>query len=122
MDGDHRAKGSREPTPVALTTKPPADVPIACTLGAAAMPGRLADWEALLATATGRAPIDGGVRVSLPGGPAVAAQAAALAAAEQDCCRFFEFSLHIGAEANELDVRAPAEAVEIVHGLFGQPA
>jgi hypothetical protein len=47
---------------------------------------------------------------------------ARLAAAEQDCCRFFRFTLSIDAGGVALEVRAPSEATDVVTALFGAPA
>jgi hypothetical protein len=48
-----------------------------------------------------------------------AAAVAALAAAEQECCPFIDFHLHLDGRALQLEVRAPAEAVRLLDGLFG---
>ena len=108
--------------PVQLTVKPAAtaDTPIACTLGAADMPGRIADWQAALAAVVARQPIDGGVRLVLPPGASLAALAE-LANAEQACCMFFRFAITIDGRGAALEVRAPTEAIDIVHSLFGAP-
>ena len=93
--------------------------PVACTLGAADVPARLADWRRLLADATDRAATAEGVRVTFPATPGLAGRVAELARAEQDCCRFFGFTLHIGAELIELDITAPPEGRDVVFALFG---
>jgi hypothetical protein len=96
-------------------------IPIACTLDSAAMPDRLEDWRTVLAFATGREPIEGGVRVLLA--PAVpVGRLAELLVAEQDCCRFFSFALTVDDRGTALEVRAPGDASSIVQALFGQPA
>ena len=93
--------------------------PIACTLEAADVPDRVEAWKELLAEATGREEIDGGVQVRFRPGPDLAARVASLAAAEQTCCSFFDFRLRIGSDALELEVRAPADAAPVVAALFG---
>jgi DNA-binding transcriptional MerR regulator len=98
--------------------EPPA---IACSLDGASVPGRVAEWRALLATATARQPLPGGASIGFPADPATAGEVARLAAAEQQCCGFFTFTLRLSAAALWLDVTAPAEAAELVVGLFGQP-
>ncbi|WP_458083701.1 hypothetical protein [Streptomyces malaysiensis] len=52
-------------------------------------------------------------------GPGLAAEVAALAAAEQSCCAFFDFTLRLAPDALQLDVRAPAGAAEMPADLFG---
>jgi hypothetical protein len=94
--------------------------PIICTLSDAdALQHRVEEWRALLVAAVGRDEIDGGVRVRFRGDPATAAEVARLSAAEQACCSFFQFDLHITAQELALDVRAPDEARELVTSLFG---
>lgn len=110
--------------PVALTTKPDATAgpaPLACTLDAARVPGRIDDWAALTAAAVARTPIPGGVRLDLGDGADVAT-AARLAAAEQDCCRFFAFRLTIDSRGVGLEVTAPDAALDVVHAMVGAPA
>ena len=45
----------------------PDEAPIACTLGAESLRGRLEEWQSLLAHAVDRRAIDGGVRVHFDG-------------------------------------------------------
>ena len=40
-------------------------------------------------------------------------------AAEQDCCQFFRFAITVDTRGVALDVRAPADAFEIVESMFG---
>jgi MerR family transcriptional regulator, copper efflux regulator len=110
-------------TPVPASSEAPE--PIACTLDAAAMGGRLDEWAALLASkadllagVTGRAAIDGGVRLEFGPGTDVG-ELARLAAAEQGCCRFFSFALVIDGRGLALEVSAPDEAADVVTALFG---
>jgi hypothetical protein len=44
---------------------------------------------------------------------------AALAAAEHACCSVLTFTMQVRADALHLDVTAPAEAVPLLAGLFG---
>lgn len=91
---------------------------VACSLGLDALGTRVDEWRALLADVAARAPIDGGVRlVFAPGTPV--APIAELAAAEQDCCRFFRFALTLDGRGTALEVTAPDEAAELVESLFG---
>jgi DNA-binding transcriptional MerR regulator len=93
--------------------------PVACTLSGSDRQARLDDWADLLGSATGREHVDGGVRLTLPAGADVAAGTARLAALEQQCCRFFDFTLEIAAHAVTLTVRAPADAREHLDAVFG---
>jgi len=76
-------------------------------------------WHAVLALATDRVSMVGGIRLRFPSTGGVAADLARLAAAEVDCCTFFDFRLHVGADGVELDVTAPDVAAPLVAGLFG---
>ena len=106
---------------VRLTTKPthPSDDPIACTLSPADVPQRLADWQTVVGASEACEPTDGGIRLRLPPDTDVAA-VAALAAAEQTCCRFFTFRLTIGATTT-LDITGPADALPVIEALVGAP-
>jgi DNA-binding transcriptional MerR regulator len=95
-----------------------ADVAITCTLDAADLPGRISDWRSLMARATGREQIEGGVRIRFGPEAGLAATVADLAQAEQACCAHFDFAVGIGAEAVTLDVRAPFDVEVMVDGLF----
>jgi MerR family copper efflux transcriptional regulator len=95
--------------------------PIACTLGPESMGGQLGEWRALLAHVTRRESIDGGVRAAF--GPATPlGELMRLTAAEQDCCQFFDFAITVDHRGIALEVRAPADALPIVHSLFGVAA
>ena len=89
---------------------------IACTLAPAERPGRLEDWRRLLGQARAGGPIDGGLVFLLP--PGLAGRAAELAAAEQQCCEFFEFTLHLAAGELRLEMRAPEDALPMLSEVF----
>lgn len=117
---------STEPTTfaVSLSSKPAArqaeDTPIACTLGAASLPGRLEDWQSLLSHSMGSTRIDDGVRVQLaPTTPLD--ELIRLVAAEHDCCQFFRFAITVDSRGVGLEVAAPADALPIVESVFGNP-
>jgi hypothetical protein len=94
---------------------------VACTLGPESMGGRLKEWQALLAHVTRRDPIDGGVRAVF--GPATPLdELIRLTAAEQDCCQFFHFAITVDVRGIALEIRASADALPIVHSLFGVAA
>ncbi len=93
-------------------------IPIACTLEADAVPDRSARWRALLDEGRSRSALDGGgVRVELDADVDLHA-VVDLVAAEQQCCAFFAFSLTVDDRGVGLEVRAPAEAQELVVSLF----
>jgi DNA-binding transcriptional MerR regulator len=96
-----------------------ADPVVMCTLSDADRDTRGQDWRDLLATVTSREPIPGGLRLTWVADPSLAARVAKLAAEEQGCCAFFDFTLHLNPTALVLDVRAPAAAADLLTGLFG---
>ncbi|MBI4932386.1 MAG: MerR family transcriptional regulator [Actinobacteria bacterium] len=116
------ASDAAVPQPVSLGGKPDqAAAPIACTLRPESIDRRLDDWRHLLAHVERREPIDGGLRATL--GPATPlGELMRLAAAEQDCCQFFTFAITIDSRGTALEVRAPHDALPVLHSLFGQPA
>jgi MerR family copper efflux transcriptional regulator len=121
-----------DPAPVTLTSKPTSTggdaatrAPIACTLGPGGVAGRLEEWRAVLAgpdeASTGvvaRVAIEDGLRLEFGPGSDVL-EIARLAAAEQDCCRFFSFSIVIDERRTALEVRAPADGQDALAALFG---
>lgn len=109
-----------EASPVTLVAKP-TDVSIACTLEPDAMPERLAGWNKLLAGATGRTAIPGGLRIEFDHAVDLG-EIAGLVAAEQRCCAFFSFSLTVDHRGVALEVRAPEGADGIIAELFGHAA
>lgn len=97
---------------------PPHPAPVACSLGGQAMGERVGHWRQLLAGAE-REPVPGGIRATVPASRA--AQIVALAAAEQECCPFFDFRIQLAGQRLHLEVRAPAEAGDMVADLFAAP-
>ncbi|MFD3811161.1 MerR family transcriptional regulator [Rhodococcus sp. NPDC058639] len=93
--------------------------PIACSLGGADHRTRAHRWRRLLAGAV-REPSAAGVRLRLPVDRAGAI--AQLAAAEQQCCPFYDFTLHLGGSQVVLEIEAPPEAAGMVRELFGEGA
>jgi hypothetical protein len=89
----------------------------------AGYPGRLhAEWRQLIGKAERREEIPDGIRLSFPAGAELAGEVAALAAAEQGCCAFFDFTLHLTPAAIELSMRAPESAAGMMADLFGATA
>lgn len=103
-----------EPTDVA-------EPPTACTLGATAVPGRIAAWQFALQPVVSRTPIEGGVRLAFASDVSLG-EIAELASAEQACCTFFRFAITIDSRGVALEVTAPPDAIEIVNSLFGAAA
>ena len=103
------------------TTLTNLEQPIACTAGPQLQQQRIAEWQALLTHVATREVLPAGVRVSFS--PSVPLpELMRLTAAEQDCCRFFNFAITVDTRGVGLEVSAPADALPIVHALFGVPA
>ncbi|WP_456819792.1 MerR family transcriptional regulator [Cellulomonas sp. URHB0016] len=96
-----------------------AAVPVACSLDAEAVPDRVSDWQALVPRATAREAINGGVALTFGASPELAAEVSRLAAAEQDCCPFFTFTLRLTTGQLRLEIKAPADAADVVAAMFG---
>lgn len=62
------------------------------------------------------------VTVSFVPDPAIVAQVAALAAAEQVCCAFIHFDIAIARKGIDLTATTSRDAEPIVHALLGVPA
>lgn len=89
--------------------------PVACSLPSGDLPDRAGAWrEAVSGAATSE--IKDGMRLTLPVGRAAAI--ASLAAAEQDCCPFLDFRLHLDCPVLHLEVRAPRDAAGLLAGLL----
>ncbi|MDT9687422.1 MerR family DNA-binding transcriptional regulator [Streptomyces sp. P9(2023)] len=95
------------------------EAPVACTLNGDELGERTAQWQDLVARATTREEVPDGMRLTFPGTPELAAEVASLAAAEQGCCAFFDFTLHLTPATLELTVRAPEAAGSLLADLFG---
>jgi DNA-binding transcriptional MerR regulator len=105
----------------ATTSASAGEEPIACSLSAGSIQGRLADWQALLVHVDRREPIDGGVRcVFAPSVPTE--ELMRLVAAEQRCCQFLRFAITVDGRGVALEIRAPRDAREIVDSMFGAAA
>ena len=92
--------------------------PIACTLGADALKGRLDHWQQLLSHVGRRESVDGGVRAVFEASVPLD-ELIRLTAAEQDCCQFLDFVITVDRRGVALEVRAPDDALPIVESLFG---
>lgn len=95
---------------------------MACTLGGPELEGRAQQWRQLVEQAKRREEIPDGLRLTFPATAELAGRVAALAAAEQGCCAFFDFTLHLSPAALELTVRAPEAGATLLADLFGVTA
>lgn len=117
-----RHRGNAEARVAQVVSASHSVAPVACTLGAADQPARMAEWRDILAAVTRRDPVAGGVSLSFPFDPDLASHVADLALREQSCCAFFDFTLRIGAGSLVLDVRAPDAGADVIAELFGASA
>ncbi|MER6961082.1 MerR family transcriptional regulator [Streptomyces sp. NPDC000618] len=92
------------------------NAPVACSLTGDGITERAGRWHQILDGAD-RAAIADGIRLTLPAERAAAA--AELAAAEQQCCPFLDFRLHLDGRRLHLEVRSPADGADILADLFG---
>jgi hypothetical protein len=105
---------------------PPEDAPpepVACTLGAGDLAGRMARWKAVATSAAGQRSATGhGVRLSFTAGPGVAGELRDLAALEGDCCSFATWTVREDGGQVLVDVTGgnPA-AVTAVRAMFDPP-
>ncbi|MFJ3582743.1 MerR family transcriptional regulator [Streptomyces sp. NPDC090127] len=91
--------------------------PVACSLTGDGVTERIAQWRAAVAGAV-RTAFPEGLRLTLPVDRT--AKVAELAAAEQRCCPFFDFRLHLDGPRLHLEVRAPADGAGLLADLFGR--
>jgi hypothetical protein len=92
-------------------------VPVACTLTPAALDGQARRWRRLLARAlTARAETGDGLRLRFR--PEAEAELRALAGLEAGCCPWATWTVEAGGGEVILDVRAAAEGVAGLHGMF----
>lgn len=90
-------------------------VDIACSLTGRGMNERADEWRRALDGARHQE-IPGGVVLTMPAERA--ATVADLAVAEQQCCPFFDFRVHLDSPVLHLEVRAPAGAAGLLADLF----
>ncbi|MFD5317402.1 MerR family transcriptional regulator [Streptomyces sp. NPDC127098] len=89
--------------------------PVACSLTGQDLTERVTAWQRALDGAR-RTPVPDGLRLTVPAERTSAV--AELAAAEQRCCAFFDFRLHLDGPVLHLEVRAPAEGAALLAELF----
>ncbi len=105
----------RAKTPPARAAQPP----VACTLAPDAMPGRLDEWQAVLARVEEREPVPNGIRLGFAPDADLLASLTRVAAKEVECCSFFSFALSLEPGAAWFTITAPADAQPLVAALFG---
>ncbi|MCV2458202.1 MerR family transcriptional regulator [Streptomyces sp. ICN988] len=89
--------------------------PVACSLTSSSLKERTERWHVVLSGSTCE-PIDHGLRLTLPIDRAHAF--AELAVAEQRCCPFYDFRIHLDGDRMHAEVRAPEEGETILAELF----
>lgn len=89
--------------------------PVACSLDGQAMDDRADQWLDLVGDAERQA-IPDGIRLTVPASRAAAV--AGLAVAEQECCPFFDFRIHLAGQRLHLEIRAPEGASGIFAEMF----
>jgi hypothetical protein len=96
------------------------DTPIVCTLdGGGELTGRLDEWRAVLAQATGREETDEGVALTFDHDIPRTAELARLLAAEYACCSFASYHLTIDGQGVRMEIRTPPEARAALAAVFG---
>lgn len=95
----------------------------ACTLPTAAQPLRVAEFDALFATALRGMDRVSRTRLRIELAAAAEAEARELAAAESGCCSFFTFGFGpAGPETVWMDIEVPAARAEVLDGLAARAA
>ncbi len=100
-------------------------VPEACTLPTEERPLRLAEFDALFASAVDRAerPGEGRLRLYLTGNAGLADTVRDLAARERECCAFFTFTVTATKPGRvTLDVEVPADHIDVLNALADRAA
>lgn len=95
------------------------DVPIACSLEPVDLDERRAQWLALAERAMiERQNVANGVRLRYRPLAGIEDELTALAAAEQDCCAFADWTVTTAGDEVVLDVTAQGQGIEVVQLLF----
>jgi hypothetical protein len=94
-------------------------VPQACTLRTSELPLRVAEFDGLFADAVRGIERVGPtrLRLELQANPQVAGRAAALVAAETECCSFFTFTLTATGDGLALEASVPEAHTGVLDGL-----
>lgn len=107
-------------TELELAMAPDPRIGASCTLNAADLRGRVAEWRSLRDRALAVEAIDGGARLRFaPDEPIDAI--ARLVALESACCAFYRFTIGVSGPQRELTVDAGPGGAPAVHALLGLP-
>lgn len=101
-----------------------ADLPIACTLGPAALKARRENLlNALLPHARERCALPDGYRLRFAAESEILQQIVRAVEAERQCCRFLQFTISVEADSGPitLDLTGPAGTREFLNALFDLP-
>lgn len=91
----------------------PVSVPVACSLDATSLAGRIDEWRALVASSVVSLESDAtSVRLVLEGSDATLVAATSLGQREKQCCAFFDVGIELGPDARTLYLRVPPGAEE----------
>ena len=88
---------------------------LACTLDGGQAGNRLAEWQALSATAASRTTTDNGIRLTFSRTDVRAI--ADLVDREQSCCSFLSFEISVNATGSSLEIAGPLEARPLIEAL-----
>ena len=98
----------------------PEHVPVACSLDAGSMAGRMDEWRALVASSVVSLEADAtSARLVLEGSDATLAAAASLGQREKQCCGFFDIGIELGPDSRTLYLRVPPGAEEAMAHFVG---
>ena len=93
--------------------------PVACSLSAAGLAAQVNRWHRLAARAmTERAETARGVRVRFRAAPGVEEELRGLAAAENECCSWADWTVQASAGQVMLDVTSDGDGIAALHGMF----
>ena len=94
-------------------------VPVACALTSAGLAAQAGRWERLAARAgTGRTQTKHGLRIRFRHEPGAEEELRALAAVENECCRWAIWTVETSPAHIVLDVRSAGAGVAVLHGMF----
>ena len=105
-----------------MTTNDEVWVPEACTLPTAERPLRLAEFDALFATALRGQQRLSPTRLRWQFDPAAESAARDLTGRETECCTFFSFTLVPAGGELQIDVEVPTAHVEVLDALADRAA
>ncbi|HEU5082024.1 MAG TPA: hypothetical protein VFU14_01695 [Acidimicrobiales bacterium] len=105
------------PAPAPATPAPP----IACSLDATELGDRIRRWQDALAAVQARRVVPGGVQLRFED-PGSLREIGPLAAAEHECCPFFDFVISLDGDGLVMEVTAPELAQPLVDAVFGDAA